>query len=161
MTPTTQRDLSEYLEKKVLIDPIGRKITLFRLNDKGKIVAEYILRKYGRDSGPSSGISLERRHWLFPVEHNFKKVDIVSAFKKICGEDYVEVKRDWENGRKRIHVKDIESRIWDFAVKIKWETERDDSMLNDCERFVWKYLDSVRKELRKNDFQVEFVLWGT
>ncbi len=170
-TPRQKKVIQDYVITKVDQTPEGKAKVYYKLSSPGKIVAEFVLKKYFRETAQSfGGLALEKRQWLIPKRHSLDPKDVIEAFEEIAqlGEIPVEIKKDW--GRWRIVFWDLDRGLSRISYKIEWESNKHlgerylATVANFSPTTVWLWmevLDKHRKEIRGCHFQQEFVLWGS
>lgn len=154
-----------YLHREISYNLLDEKVATFSLTNEGRKLAEMLLRCAGRDLGPKQGFAQEQRLWLSPKSHNFSIEEMVSAFEKIF-KTYCEIFDDWQDGRKRVTIRDPDRPISQFSSEIEWELNKSRDYLeaiglSDATICLWMWIDEHRPQLRDQVFDVEFVLWDT
>lgn len=154
-----------YLRREISYNLLDEKITTFSLTPEGKKLARMLLRCAGRDTGPKRGFAQEQRLWLSPKSHDFSIEEMIDAFQTIF-KSYCEVFDDWQEGRKRITIRDPDRPISLFSSEIKWELNKSEKYLRACGLTeaticLWLWIDEHRPQLRDQVFDVEFILWDT
>lgn len=154
-----------YLQREVSYNLLEEKVTTFSLTPAGRKLAKMLLRCAGRDTGPKRGFAQEQRLWLSPKSHNFSIDEMIDAFETIF-KSYCEVFEDWQEGRKRVIIRDPDRPISIFSSEIKWELNKSQEYLealdlSNATICLWLWIDEHRIQLRDQVFDVEFILWDT
>lgn len=147
ITPTQKTEMAGLISERICHDPIGHTFRVYSLTKKGKAKAEFVLRKYGRNSPPKRGIAVEERVWHDPETSVFSPKEMEESIRKFCKS--VESYRDWKAKRVRLIIKNIDTDL-DSAVE----------PVTKCDHFIYKYLDNKRSLLRSHTW-VEIILWDT
>jgi len=172
MKSNQKKVIKDYIVEKKMKDPIGKPYSSYRLTDEGVVVAEFLIKKYARDTSLKfGGLVLEKRDWLIPMRHTMSTDHIIAGFKEIAsrGNIPIEVRTDWDNRRKRVILRDLDRAISRISYEIKWELNKDKGVdylvhmngMSKSAAWLWlEVFDKHRKEIRDCSFQQEFVIWS-
>jgi len=154
-----------YLLREISYNQLDQRVTAYSLKPEGKKLAKLLLRCAGRDVGPKRGFAQEQRLWLSPKSHNFSIEEMIDAFETIFN-SYCEVFDDWQEGRKRVIIRDPDRPISLFSSEMQWELKKSEDYLrakgvSEAAICLWLWIDEHRPQLRDQVFDVEFVLWDT
>lgn len=141
--------MSEYLDCKVTEDDLGHKLTQYKLNDKGKTVAEFIMRKYGRRTGPEHGIAIQRITWIAPKKTFTDKQKTIEILNDIFNGTVKTIDRG-------VQIRDAGYKFDRFSVKHKMYTDPD---VDDDTLYIWKYLYENIKFVRYHNYILELAIW--
>ena len=124
--------LGPYIDMWSEEDITGKKIPYIRLNDKGKLIAEFLMIKNGYPTRATHGIALQKRYWYEPefLDANATK-EIRSLFPK----------SKYKNGI--LYIEDFEDKM----ANIEPTTD------------ATRYLHKILKYCRNDMIVTEIALW--
>jgi hypothetical protein len=141
------------------VNPLGRKIRLFRLTSKGKLEAERLLSKYGRMLFSPRGIAFEVRRWIRVEEMKFSADEIREAFFEFGSltEALIHVGGYGYSGYMRISIVDFES-----AMAMVPDILESETRVSPALSWLLEYMKSpeIQGAIKDHDDRCqEFVIW--
>lgn len=120
---------------------LGKKIRYIELNDKGKTVAEFIMKKQGLQTNSIPVAALQKRFWYEPQYVDIPKYRFVNSLKKLIP------KGNMLNG---IYV--VENLEEQYSALINKDFSGD-------ELYVFNFLTKIIKHSRTDVLNTEIVIW--
>lgn len=157
----TNNQLQPYVEERQLVNEIGEKVTLCKLNAKGERIAKRVLRKRGYQIDQSCGAAIQERSWAEDQKYPGNPEDLLDAAHTFASWVEPPIRfRDMPYGV-LMQIEDPEQAGLDFSQAVGWERHQQFGEelkrgLSDALRWLWQeILIDLQGSYR------EVALWNT